>query len=365
MTDILETNTNGNTDTILSIPEDDTVNAWNDDNNNDHIDNILNPKKITQEKDQDQGSDADETADDSIDTRIHDDQIEDNSDDDDDNDDVDDSDDGFGDFNEADDDFEFQKQELEMQIPETINDYTHDYNSSLNDLFNSIISKTQTQPLSKLENSTNINEFELNERCENIYSRLIEDPMNVQFINWKKSIIRKQLYLTLNIPIDITELSTSSTDSAKKQQQQQDTTDIHNIYDASNLSIQSIHSYLIQSIPQFDKLNINDKEFNEIINTTTDKINEFNKSLQSISFFQKLDINMNHNQTLESNKLKTEIDKMIDIKSELLKISSCWDNKINISKKDNDIFSAYVSNLVENTQKLRRSNTAKKIKKRR
>ncbi|GMF01939.1 unnamed protein product [[Candida] boidinii] len=63
MTDILETNTNGNTDTtILSIPEDDTVNAWNDDSNNDHIDNILNPKKIPQEKDQDQESDADETA---------------------------------------------------------------------------------------------------------------------------------------------------------------------------------------------------------------------------------------------------------------------------------------------------------------
>ncbi|OUM51148.1 hypothetical protein BVG19_g235 [[Candida] boidinii] len=399
-----KTNTNTNTTdtTILSIPEDDTVNAWNDDNDNNHTDNILNTKAISQDQELDLGAtvkddteldhgetvpddteldlgetvpddaelDLGETVQDDTDIpqeiqqeihqeiqqqEIQQSKVQDDSDDD--------SDDGFGDFNEADDDFQFQKPDLE--IPETITNYTHDYKSNLNDLFDSILSQSQVPEKSENSTSTN-NQFQLNERCQNIYSRLIEDPMNVQFIKWKKSIIRKQLYLTLNIPIDITELPTTTAKStASNSLQKQQDTDIHNIYDTSNLSIQSIHSYLIQSIPQFDKLNINDEEFNEIINTTSDKINKFSNSLQSISFFQNLDSNMNHNKSLEFDKLKIEIDKMNQIKSELLKISSCWDNKINISKKDNDIFSAYVSNLVENTQKLRRSNTAKKIKKRR
>ncbi|GMF55373.1 unnamed protein product [[Candida] boidinii] len=278
-----KTNTNTNTadTTVVSIPEDDTVNAWNDENSNNHIDNILNTKATSQDQELDLGAtvpddsesdlgatvqddteldlgatvqgdtelDLGETVQDDTDIpqeiqqeihqeiqqEIQQDKVQDDSDDD-----SDDSDDGFGDFNEADDDFQFQKPELE--IPETITNYTHDYKSNLNDLFDSILLKPQVPKNPENSTSTNI-QFQLNERCQNIYSRLIEDPMNVQFIKWEKSIIRKQLYLTLNIPIDITELPTTTakstaTDSLQKQQD----TDIHNIYDTSNLSIQSIHS---------------------------------------------------------------------------------------------------------------------------
>ncbi|GMG20256.1 unnamed protein product [Ambrosiozyma monospora] len=269
-------------------------------------------------------------------------------------DDADDDDDDFGDFEEeGDHDFGDFTEEVPVQdntnksqsmpsgsvgissfISNSTNarilDLQHNMETSkeqmnliLDDIF-----KTSQFPTHSGQEPT----FHLSERCGTVFDRLTQEPRNLKQINWKKSLIKRQLFVSLQIPIDLDELKPVA--NKKKS--------MSKIYEQESTK-RAVNNDVLKMVPHFDTLKIDDKE--KILKETNRTLEEYFKKLQPFAYYN----------SLPKEELQKKESELNSIKNELLELVSCWNKKEDELKSDNLIFSSYVENLVGNTQKMRRN----------
>ncbi|ODV83192.1 hypothetical protein CANARDRAFT_100360 [[Candida] arabinofermentans NRRL YB-2248] len=259
---------------------------------------------------------------------------------------TDDDDDDFGDFNEEFDEFEEPDHESQPVVQNQrpvdeiqFNNYSDDDKKRIYELIGSIFpQKNKTNDGESIED-TQVDKFTLDERSESIYSRMIQEPHALRQINWKRSLIRRNLLLNLHIPIDLDEILPPV-----------DKSRFSNIYDGRTIKeiSKSREADLLQLIPKFEKLNIDDSLKEKTIEGTNERINEIYSKVQPLSYYEFL---ANDKETLS-----TKLEELKLMKEELIRLASCWSKNLEDIKLDNGLFSSYVENLVGNTQKKRRQN---------
>ncbi|GME80318.1 unnamed protein product [Ambrosiozyma monospora] len=196
-------------------------------------------------------------------------------------------------------------------------------NLILNDIFKNSHFPTHSEQESK---------FHLSERCGTVFDRLTQEPRNLKQINWKKSLIKRQLFVSLQIPIDLDELKPVA--NKKKS--------VSKIYDQASTK-GAVDNEILNMVPHFDTLKIDNKE--KILKETNRTLEEYFKKLQPFAYYN----------SLPKDELQKKESELNGIKDELLQLVSCWNKKEDELKSDNLIFSSYVENLVGNTQKMRRN----------
>lgn len=218
-------------------------------------------------------------------------------------------DDDFGDFEEG-----------EVNQMETSNESR---SQSIDSLISEILPKVDTGNGDELSRS----EFKFDERSEKLFDTLLNtEEYPIQQMIWKHSMILKQLFLNLDIPI--VENSFLTRQSLKNKDLKYDL----KLYEDFKLDV-----------PDFDKLGISDEEFKLILSNTNDQISQ-------------IDIINKDYKDLDSEQMNEEILKLAHVKQSLLKTLSAWNKQYDIIKSDNELFTNYIDNLVGNTQKFRRRN---------
>lgn len=292
-----------------------------------------------------------------------------NEDDDDDEEEEEEEDDDFGDFEEeesgpnkdGDDMFgDFQDNEFEKSdVSENANtaielNFKEDYDpkseviknlmTSMMGLENEDKSVNDTMKQQNVINHDYHSEIQLSERCQALYNRLTQQPSNLQQINWKKSFIRRQLLLNLQIPINLDEIAPNMPQSGAYP-------DIKlNPKDRERMEMT-----LKRQIVPFNDLKITSEQLNIVLKSTESQIEDFYGLLQPVSYYKAVS-------EQDPDRLEKEWEELVKIKEKLLEMVSCWDKRVSEAQTDSDIFSEYVENLVGNTQKLRRQRLAGKSK---
>ncbi|CCH44496.1 putative membrane protein [Wickerhamomyces ciferrii] len=248
--------------------------------------------------------------------------------------DEEDDDDEFGAFSDASfDEFEqppepeSPKQEESISTPETNNthlklpqdlfDEPEMFQTRVQELLNQ--SFPEELPPASVPSNTDV----LNERSRLLLERLVALPYLKPY-SWKKSSLRRQLLQTLGI------------DSEKDQIRRK------NLDDGSNYKI-----------PDFESLNISDEEAKKYRENTDEILNKFQESIKEDDELTNLD-----QETL--NKVVLEYKEQI---KELKKLLSIWEYEQKNLEIDNETFEGVVENLVGHTQRLRREETMKSLKK--
>lgn len=218
-------------------------------------------------------------------------------------------DDDFGDFEEG--------EMTQIEVPKVRN------SKPIDDILAEILPKVELE-----DNQDNYRtEFTFDERSDKLLDNLLnteEYPM--QKMIWKQSMILKQLFLNLDIPI--------VEDSFLKRKNHINMDLDYNLKVDENIQL---------VIPDFDKLGISEEEFKQILANTNDQISQ-------------ISITNKDYKDLDEGQIDEEIIKMGELKQSLLKTLSAWNKQYDIIKSDNDLFTSYIDNLVGNTQKLRRKN---------
>lgn len=246
--------------------------------------------------------------------------------------------DEFGDFEGGEDE---QEETIESKEPlkETFR-YDGDYSSHANEI-EALVKRIMNFDIKSEEEEkpeSEVHGIVLDDRCQKTYARLMEKPHNLQQLNWKKSFIRRQLLLNLQIPIDLDEVSDRT---------QQQLEESRRKYKEDIEERKAIQKRLELQILPFKDVGISKEKAKTIIDDTDAKLEIFYRDLQSVTYYK----------TLEKQKpqeLKDAERRLANIKQELLVMISCWNERIKAAKADSDLFSSYVENLVGNTQKLRR-----------
>ncbi|VUG17286.1 DEBR0S2_03136g1_1 [Brettanomyces bruxellensis] len=262
-----------------------------------------------------------------------------------------DGDDMFGDFQEN----EFKKSDVSENANTAIElSFKEDYDPKSEVIKNLM---TSMMGLENEDNSVNdtieqqdaINddyhsEIQLSERCQALYNRLTQQPSNLQQINWKKSFIRRQLLLNLQIPINLDEMAPKMSEN-----------DAYPDIKLNPKDRERMEMTLKRQIVPFNDLKITSEQLNIVLKNTESQIEDFYGLLQPVSYYKAV---------CEQNpdRLEREWEELVKIKEKLLEMVSCWDKRVSEVQTDSDIFSEYVENLVGNTQKLRRQRLAGKSK---
>ncbi|CDK26769.1 unnamed protein product [Kuraishia capsulata CBS 1993] len=178
----------------------------------------------------------------------------------------------------------------------------------------------------------------IGDRCRTLLDRLVQHPKLIK-PNWRKSLVRRQLFLELGIPIDLDEILNPSTERT-----------ITNIYGESELSsgkFDRVHSMLKDldlSVTMESGLKLEER--------TYQAVDETEMNLQTRFFFEESHIT-------EAD-LSAKIESMKSHKSQLLILCKEWMNRRESVKSDNAIFESYIENMVANTQRFRRLKATKK-----
>ena len=352
----------------------------------------------------------------------------------DDNDD-DDDDDEFGDF----DDFQVsqpsptqqqqQKQQSQTQsqsisidkvnFPTTIFNSPKEFSQRLTTTLDEIF-PTST-PI--LEDNNNKNQITtsiqlLNERSQEIYKQLSTLPY-LQPTNWIKLNIRHNLLIKLGIPINLDELNDTNTISANPNNKNIVTSETQNDLKIpgynfssgggfvsvsvsgrqrkSSISINDINwneLNLISEIPKFESLNIDDNLKNSLINSTLDKLNQFEldnlyhnlttTTTTTISVTTAAEGDGSSNNNNNNNKsnsssndsgstiggghansqwIDEKLNKLTSNYNELLTLSSIWINQIDQLHEEFEIYENVIQSFIGYNQKLRREEIFENLKK--
>lgn len=172
-------------------------------------------------------------------------------------------------------------------------------------------------------------QFELDDRSEKIYERLIaEDHSNTGFI-WKKSVIYKQMLLNLDI-----EETETLTQQHRVTSAHSNGTQFQNLYDLEQTAdSENDMTRIMQQVPDFKTMGtaLGGDEFNNMLDSTSETLQNAKEMLVS-----------------------DDIEVLANMKNKLLLLTSVWDEHMKSVKADNELFTSYVENLIGNTQKMRR-----------
>lgn len=244
------------------------------------------------------------------------------------------SDDDFGEFEEVD------QTEVESKVDEIIeNNNEIPFKSisiyqteSANDNIIQLLDKIFTQKSSSEDKETTSDEFQLDERAEQIFERLTsKEEYALKPTIWKQSMIYKQLLMNLEIPqeVIVTERDSMSAGSSS-------TKDLYD-FNETVLKDGDIERILSQ-VPSFGQLQIDKKseEFGNRLSQTSASIANIKQELtsdeESLEYLERLNAH----------------------KQQLLELLSIWNEHTEDVKQDNELFTSYIENLIGNTQKLRR-----------
>ncbi|KAL1573226.1 hypothetical protein V4U94_002513 [Candida albicans] len=350
----------------------------------------------------------------------------------------DDDDDEFGDF----DDFQVsqpsptqqqqQKQQSQTQsqsisidkvnFPTTIFNSPKEFSQRLTTTLDEIF-PTSTPILEDNNNNQITTSIQLlNERSQEIYKQLSTLPY-LQPTNWIKSNIRHNLLIKLGIPINLDELNDTNTISANPNNKNIVTSETQNDLKIpgynfgsgggsgsggggfvsvsgrqrkSSISINDINwneLNLISEIPKFESLNIDDNLKNSLINSTLDKLNQFeldNLYHNSTTTTTTTTISVttaaegdgsNNNNNNKSNSssndsgstiggghansqwIDEKLNKLTSNYNELLTLSSIWINQIDQLHEEFEIYENVIQSFIGYNQKLRREEIFENLKK--
>lgn len=348
-------------------------------------------------------------------------------------DDNDDDDDEFGDF----DDFQVsqpsptqqqqQKQQSQTQsqsisidkvnFPTTIFNSPKEFSQRLTTTLDEIF-PTSTPILEDNNNNNNKNQITtsiqlLNERSQEIYKQLSTLPY-LQPTNWIKLNIRHNLLIKLGIPINLDELNDTNTISANPNNKNIVTSETQNDLKIpgynfgsggggfvsvsgrqrkSSISINDINwneLNLISEIPKFESLNIDDNLKNSLINSTLDKLNQFEldnlyhnlttttTTTISVTTAAEGDGSNNNNKSNSSSNdsgstiggghansqwIDEKLNKLTSNYNELLTLSSIWINQIDQLHEEFEIYENVIQSFIGYNQKLRREEIFENLKK--
>lgn len=347
----------------------------------------------------------------------------------------DDDDDEFGDF----DDFQVsqpsptqqqqQKQQSQTQsqsisidkvnFPTTIFNSPKEFSQRLTATLDEIF-PTST-PILEDNNNNNKNQITtsiqlLNERSQEIYKQLSTLPY-LQPTNWIKLNIRHNLLIKLGIPINLDELNDTNTISANPNNKNIVTSETQNDLKIpgynfgsgggfvsvsvsgrqrkSSISINDINwneLNLISEIPKFESLNIDDNLKNSLINSTLDKLNQFEldnlyHNLTTTTTTTTISVttttaegdgsNNNNKSNSSSNDsgstiggghansqwIDEKLNKLTSNYNELLTLSSIWINQIDQLHEEFEIYENVIQSFIGYNQKLRREEIFENLKK--
>lgn len=353
----------------------------------------------------------------------------------------DDDDDEFGDF----DDFQVsqpsptqqqqQKQQSQTQsqsisidkvnFPTTIFNSPKEFSQRLTTTLDEIF-PTST-PILEDNNNNNKNQITtsiqlLNERSQEIYKQLSTLPY-LQPTNWIKLNIRHNLLIKLGIPINLDELNDTNTISANPNNKNIVTSETQNDLKIpgynfgsggggggfvsvsvsgrqrkSSISINDINwneLNLISEIPKFESLNIDDNLKNSLINSTLDKLNQFEldnlyHNLTTTTTTTTISVttaaegdgssnnNNNNNKSNSSSNdsgstiggghansqwIDEKLNKLTSNYNELLTLSSIWINQIDQLHEEFEIYENVIQSFIGYNQKLRREEIFENLKK--
>lgn len=163
--------------------------------------------------------------------------------------------------------------------------------------------------------------FKLDERSQKLFDTLLNtEDYPIQQMMWKKSMILKQLFLNLDIPV------------------------VENTFEAHQNHWEMGLEYDLQreedivvEVPSFDVLGLEESEFNDLL-ANTDVL------LASIQDMR------------DKGMANAEACALTETRQRLVKTLSAWNKHHEALKADNELFTSYIDNLVGNTQKFRRQN---------
>ncbi|KAG7730099.1 hypothetical protein KL933_001179 [Ogataea haglerorum] len=176
-------------------------------------------------------------------------------------------------------------------------------------------------------------DLELNQRCQDVYERLTLPPINLQQVNWKRSLLRRQLLMSLRIPIDLDEVLPSGSKTRKSK-----------LYDNNALAGLK-NNELSRLEEQIAKLEVEKAEKDKILESSAAVLESVHQKIQPESFYRA---------AAERGELDGKAKELESVRDELLKIACSLNLRLEELKQDNEIYSMYVENLVGNTQKRRR-----------
>ena len=350
----------------------------------------------------------------------------------------DDDDDEFGDF----DDFQVsqpsptqqqqQKQQSQTQsqsisidkvnFPTTIFNSPKEFSQRLTTTLDEIF-PTSTPILEDNNNNQITTSIQLlNERSQEIYKQLSTLPY-LQPTNWIKLNIRHNLLIKLGIPINLDELNDTNTISANPNNKNIVTSETQNDLKIpgynfgsggggggfvsvsvsgrqrkSSISINDINwneLNLISEIPKFESLNIDDNLKNSLINSTLDKLNQFEldnlyHNLTTTTTTTTISVttaaegdgssnnNNNNNKSNSSSNdsgstiggghansqwIDEKLNKLTSNYNELLTLSSIWINQIDQLHEEFEIYENVIQSFIGYNQKLRREEIFENLKK--
>ncbi|KAH3668405.1 hypothetical protein OGAPHI_002159 [Ogataea philodendri] len=175
--------------------------------------------------------------------------------------------------------------------------------------------------------------FDLDQRCQDVYSRLVHPPMNVRQVNWKRSLLRRKLLVSLGIPIDLDEVLPSVAGAKMSK-----------LYDQS--ALQGLQNNVNAELEtRISQVSVDETRKDEILSSSDSVLESIHSRVQPKSFYQA---------AAERGDIQEKTKELENVRDELLKLAACWNLRLEDLKQDNEIYSMYVENLVGNTQKRRR-----------
>lgn len=194
----------------------------------------------------------------------------------------------------------------------------------------------QRTKVEKDDDATQITEFQFDSRSEKLFENLVNtEEYPLQQMIWKRSMILKQLFLNLDIPITETDQF-----SRRKSHQKMDLD-----YDLN------VNEEIHFDIPNFADLKLTEDQFKQILSKTDEQLSQLDAIKKE-----------NYSEMTEEDASK-EVLKLAALKQSFMETMSAWNKQYEDVKADNDLFTSYIENLVGNTQKFRRRQIQSKNKK--
>lgn len=186
-----------------------------------------------------------------------------------------------------------------------------------------------------LNNAIEENRPFLDERARALLNQLSSEPNNLQQLNWKQSIIRRQLFLNLSIPFDLDELYPRERKLG-----------ISKSYGKDSFSDST--DKLATDIPFVE---VSPERAKQLTEESDSIVQNIERRLQSEQYYT--------DGHLSEQELEDILKEMKGFNSQLIELLSGWNQERLELLKDREISEGYLTNILDNTQKFRRQSSIK------
>lgn len=175
----------------------------------------------------------------------------------------------------------------------------------------------------------------LDERAKALLSQLSSEPNNLQQLNWKQSIIRRQLFLNLSIPFDLDELYPRERKLG-----------ISKVYGQD--SFPDGTDKLATDIPFIE---LSPERAKQLTQESDSIVQNIERRLQSEQYYS--------DGHLSEEELEDILKEMKGFNAQLIELLSGWNQERLELLKDREISEGYLTNILDNSQKFRRQSSIK------